>query len=614
MQHRRSAPGPSSADSLAEPTVEPGTPISGKSIFGTPIGQRRSTGVGRRAFIGGVAASGAALASTSLAETAHAVEPGAGYFSALDPRRLCDTRTGTGFVRVSSNVIRVKVAANGNIPAGAIAAVLTVTTVNLHGGGNWLAVYPANAPYGGTSNLNCEYYDQRVANLVTVKVASGGSYKGWVEIRTFAPAEVIVDIAGVYLPTATPVAAGRFIGRPSPARAIDTRTTSGKPGIGGTVDVSLHGLVPSDATAVVATLTITEANSQGFCTAYPSGAARPWTSNINPAAGETRAVGIMTKIGRRQGFPSITVYTMSGAHVIVDVAGYITGPSAGASSEGLFVAVDPTRLLDTRKTGGRLWPGWSRAATLPAPINSKAQAVVVNVTATETMNGGYFTMLAAQTQRRLVSNLNATRAGQTVANHSVVRTSSKGIACYSLSGAHVIFDLTGWFTGVPVPVTTGVPINPNPPPAPLPWTVNCARMGLSNGVHGGTPAPIVDAGLSWHWAGTGLVGDPSRNVVLFGHRTAGPAPWGAGGVYRYQHNLRAGDLLYVYTADNRVYTYRLVAEYIRSKYANDILTATRIVGGETLSLVACSRTNRLPTSLEYRIVSTFQLVEWADLG
>jgi hypothetical protein len=30
--------------------------------------------------------------------------------------------------------------------------------------------------------------------------------------------------------------------------------------------------------------------------------------------------------------------------------------------------------------------------------------------------------------------------------------------------------------------------------------------------------------------------------------------------------------------------------------------------------VSCSKTNRLPTSLEYRIVSTFQLVDWIDVG
>ncbi|MDX2380461.1 MAG: sortase [Acidimicrobiia bacterium] len=604
MHDRRSAPGVSVDDPTFDPTVEPGPEVSSRGL-----------GVlGRRSFIAGVAATGTALAAAPLAGTAHAVEPGAGYFHAIDPRRICDTRERRGFTRISSNVIRVKVAGTVGVPAGAIAAVLTVTAVNRHAGGNWVAVYPATSGYGGTSNLNCEYYDQRVANLVTVKVGASGAYKGWVEIRTFGPAEVIVDVAGVYLPTAAPVAAGRFVGRSNPARAIDTRRTNGKPGVGAEVDVSLYGLVPSDATAVVATLTVVDANFQGYCTAYPTGIARPLASNINPAAGEARAVGIMTKIGSRNGRPSITVYTFAGAHIIVDVAGYITGAGAGSSSAGLFVPIDPLRLVDSRDDKQRLWPGWTRATTLPTPINSKAQAVVVNVTATETMNGGYFTMLAAQTQRLLVSNLNASRAGQTVANHAVVRASTKGIACYSLSGAHVIFDVTGWFTGVPVHVTTGAPVNPNPPPAPLPWTVNCARMGLSNGVHGGVPDPIVDAGLSWHWSGTGLVGDPSRNVVLFGHRTDGPAPWGDGGVFRYQHNLRAGDLLYVYTSDRRVYTYRMVAEYIRSKYANDILAATRVVGGETLSLVACSKTNRLPTSLSYRIISTFQLVEWADLG
>jgi hypothetical protein len=620
MHDWRSARGASSADPSVDPDADPSLVPSAvpgivpRTVPRIVAGPRRSSGLGRRAFIAGAAATGTALAATPLAGTAHAVEPGAGYFQALDPRRLCDTRQRTGFTRVSSNVIRVKVAGNGGVPAGAIAAVLTVTAVNRRAGGNWVAAYPAGTAHGGTSNLNCAYYDHRVANLVTVKLGSSGANKGWVEIRTLGTAEIVVDIAGVYLPTAVPVAAGRFVGRASVARAIDTRDTPGKPGRGATVHVSLHGLVPSDATAVVANLTIVQANAQGYCTAYPTGTARPGTSNINPAGGETRAVGIMTKIGRRNGLPSISVYTQRGAHVIVDVAGYITGATAGASSAGLFVAIAPRRLVDTRNDKKRLWPSWTRASTLPSPINSKAQAVVVNLTVTQTMNRGFFTMLAAQTPRLVVSNLNATGPGQTIANHTVVRASTKGIACYSQNGAHVIFDLTGWFTGTPVHVTTGVPVNPNPPPAPLPWTVNCPRMGLSNGAYAGTPDPIVDAGHSWHWAGTGLVGDPSRNVVLFGHRTDGPAPWWDGGVYRYQHNLRAGDLIYVYTADNRVYTYRMVAEYIRSKYANDILAATRIVGGETLSLVACSRTNRLPTSLNHRIISTFQLVEWADLG
>lgn len=593
-------------------------PIAGEVITTDEQAGHPPSGVaslGRRAFIVGAATAGTALASATYSGTAHAVEPGAGSFVALDPRRLCDTRQGRGFSRAGANAIRVKVAGNGNVPANAIAAVLTVTAVNRRNAGNWVAALPAGSAFGGTSNLNCAYYDHRVANLVTVKLGTSGANRGWVEIRSLGPAEIIVDIAGVYVPATVPVAAGRFIGRTTVTRAIDTRNTRGKPGPGAVVDVDLSGLVAADATAVVANLTITEHNAQGFCTAYPTGSSRPGTSNLNPAAGETRAVGIMTKIGRTpSGRPSISVFTQRGAHIIVDVAGYMTGPSGGLSSTGLFVPIDPRRLIDTRNDKRRLWPGWTRASTLPSPINTRAQAVVMNLTVTRTMNRGFFTMLPAQTPRREVSNLNATGPGQTIANHAVVRASNRGIACYSQKGAHIIFDLTGWFTGTPAPATTGVPVNPNPPPAPLAWTVQVPRMNLSNRVLGGAPDPIVDAGQSWHWSGTGLVGDPSRNVVLFGHRTEGPAPWANGGVYRYQHELRAGDRLYVYTSDNRLFTYTLVAEYITSNYVNDILNATRRIKGETVSLVACSRTNRLPTSLAHRIVSTFRLVEWADLG
>jgi hypothetical protein len=65
----------------------------------------------------------------------------------------------------------------------------------------------------------------------------------------------------------------------------------------------------------------------------------------------------------------------------------------------------------------------------------------------------------------------------------------------------------------------------------------------------------------------------------------------------------------------------MAAEYLTSKYTNDILAATRRLGGETFALVACTGDkngpvlNRLPGgSTQWRIVSVFTLVEWADLG
>lgn len=566
----------------------------------------RST-LGRRTFIAGAA--GAVVGASTLGSAAHAVEPGASFFRAESPRRLCDTRLGTGFVRLDGNTIRVKVAGNGSISTVAVAAVLTVTAVNLRGGGNWVAAYPAGGAFSGTSNLNCAFFDHRVANLVTVKLGAGGAAtRGWVEIKTLGPAEVIVDVAGVYLPTVAPVREGRFVAVDPVRRPVDTRETGApKPGAGAVVRVNLNGIVPSDALAVVANLTGVEASGRGFLTAYPRGGVRPDTSNLNLQPGETRAVGIMTKLGFTDGITGIDVYTLRGAHVVVDVAGYITGPSAPLSDAGLFVPINPVRLLDTRNDKRRLWPGWTRASKLPAPVNTKSQAVAMNLTVTRTMNRGFFTMLGAQTLRRVVSNLNATGPGQTIANHAVVRSSTAGIECFSQKGAHIIFDLTGWFTGAPAAATQPVPLNPPPPAAPLPWTLNVPKMGLVNGVFAGSPNPIVDSGNTWHWTGTGLVGQ-ATNIAVFGHRTE------AGGPYRYQHNLRAGDLLYVTTPDNRLYTYRMTAEYLTSKFSSDILAATRRIGGETFALVACTKLNRLPTSLEYRMVSIFALVEWADLG
>ena len=228
--------------------------------------------------------------------------------------------------------------------------------------------------------------------------------------------------------------------------------------------------------------------------------------------------------------------------------------------------------------------------------------------------GGYFTLFAADTVRRVVSTLNATGSGQTIANHAITAVSTSGVSCYSLSGGHVVCDVTGWYTGGPGPATTTTPPNPPPPGGPIPWTLQVPRMGLTHRVFDGSPDPIVDAGHSWHWTGTGLPGQGGKSVA-FGHRTE------AGGPYRYQHWLQRGDPLYVYTADNRRYTYVMEKEILTGPYSSQILQAARSVPGETFALVACTgdrytgQLNRLlGGSTKWRIVSVFKLLEWVDLG
>ncbi|MEO1057482.1 MAG: sortase [Actinomycetota bacterium] len=578
---------------------------------GVPADPLGGSSFGRRAFIAGAAgaAAGTAVSTLGLPQgiAGAAVEPGASYFTPVDPQRLCDTRDpseGVGFRTVGTRTVRVQVAGAFDVPDDAIAAVLTVTAVNRKNGGIFVTAYPAGETRPEASNLNCGFFDERVANLVTVKLGAGG----FVDIYYHGPAYIIVDVAGVYRPTSSAVNEGRFERVAPVVRALDTRLTGQRLGRGGTVRCNLNGLVSSSAIAVVANLTAVNANSQGFVQAVPAGAATGGSSNLNPAAGDTRAVGIITKLNTVDGVRGIDIFSSKGCDIIVDVAGYITGPDDPSSDVGLFVPMSPLRVLDSRNNRQRLWPGWTRTVGMPSPISSRAQAVSANLTVTQTMNKGFFTLLAAQTRRQEVSNLNAMRPGHTLANHAVASISSKGLSCYSHKGGHIVIDLSGWFTGSPSSITTSVPYNPPPPAISPPWVINVPGMGLNSQVFDGSPDPIVDRGDSWHWTGTGNVGQGAA-IAVFGHRTE------AGGPYRNQHFLGAGQRMTALTADNRRYTYEMVAEYITSEFANDILGATRRIGGqETMSLIACTLPNRLPTSLRWRIISTFRFVDWEDLG
>jgi hypothetical protein len=577
--------------------------IIGNSMVNDPVAEADRRRFGRRTFLAGSA--GAIAGATLLAGPvrsvqAAGVEPGSSYFVPVAPERFCDTRAGYGFTRINGSTIRVPIRGVRSVPANAVAVVVTLTGVNL-AGGNWLSAYPAGTAWPGTSSSNSEYYGQAVANLVTVKLGAGGA----IDVRSMAASHVIVDVSGYYLPATTAVAAGRLV-TVEPFRIMDTRTT-GRLGAGRTVPVVLGGRIPADALAVVANVTAVETKGGGFVTAYPFGQRLPLASNLNFGPGEIRASAVMVKLGPGSGSIGFNLYTMASTHLVVDILGYITGASAKPSADGLFVPIDPLRLLDTRQRSRRVWPGGTASFRLPTAMAKRAQAVAMNLTVTSSLGPGYFTPYAAQTPRRLVSALNVIRPGQTIANHTISKASTAGVACFSQSGAHIIADVTGWFTGRPDLATVGPPVDPPPPGGPLPWVVEIPRLGLKRWVLDGDANRVVDAGHTWHWAGTGLVGQ-GANIALFGHRTE------HGGPYRNQHLLGAGDELFIHTADQRRYRYRMVTESITSKYPKDILGATRRVGGETVSLVACSKTNTLPTSLEHRLVTTFSLVGWDDFG
>ena len=141
--------------------------------------------------------------------------------------------------------------------------------------------------------------------------------------------------------------------------------------------------------------------------------------------------------------------------MIVDFLGWFTGPGAADSTVGLFVPLGPQRVLDTRTSGPRAWPGGTVELTNPFPDNAAGQtaALVTNVTATATDRAGYLTAFPAGTPRPATSTLNPSAWEHTLANLAITQVSTRGLAYFASSGSDVVVDVTGLFTGPPVAAT-----------------------------------------------------------------------------------------------------------------------------------------------------------------
>jgi hypothetical protein len=187
--------------------------------------------------------------------------------------------------------------------------------------------------------------------------------------------------------------------------------------------------IPADARAVAANITITQPLTRGHVTAYPCGTPVPPTSNLNVAAGQTAAAFTLVEPGSDG---SICLRSSTSAHLIIDVSGYVPASST-------YAPVGPTRLLDTRRQGGRL------QAPIAVQLPAGASAGSITATVTEPASSGYLTVYPCDAQRPLASTLNF-RAGQTVANMALAKAGSDGRVClWSSATTHLIVDLVGVF-------------------------------------------------------------------------------------------------------------------------------------------------------------------------
>ena len=109
----------------------------------------------------------------------------------------------------------------------------------------------------------------------------------------------------------------------SPARILDTRTSTGPIGQGSVLNMAVAGQggIPSSGVgAVMMNVTVTGPTSYSLLTLFPTGEAMPVASNMNFLAGETVANLVTAKLGAGG---QVSIYNGLGAtQVVVDVAGW----------------------------------------------------------------------------------------------------------------------------------------------------------------------------------------------------------------------------------------------------------------------------------------------------
>ncbi len=191
--------------------------------------------------------------------------------------------------------------------------------------------------------------------------------------------------------------------------------------------------------------------------------------------------------------------------------------------------------VDWRRYGAL--PGHSQTAEVPVANRygvpaTGVGAVVVNATITQAVGAGYFSMWPARTYRPMASSLNATHAGQTIANHVIVPVSTAGFSFYTETGAHLVADIAGWYTGTELPAVLPphVPLTEcqRPPAGASPTRSRWSAMGhrlrwnpcqpiryvVNLGGYGASWRPVIDEAVERLQAATGLPLVPAGDTTF----------------------------------------------------------------------------------------------------
>jgi hypothetical protein len=398
-----------------------------------------------------IVASIAAPSTRAFADTLPATTPNPPTTSyiPIGPIRILDTRDEGDRPGAGATVVAPITDVQG-IPAVATAAAITVTATDAAAPG-YITVW-GGGDRPSTSTLNLDAVGDTHANFALIPLGDDGA----IRLFTQSGAHLIVDVTGVFVP-AEAATTGRFVAL-GPVRLLDTRVDGST--LAGhevrTVDATVLG-VPRSASALV--VEVTGISVDGWFAVWQAGRPWPGTSTVNTGSSgtPTTASAIVPLTDGRLSLTSST-----GGHVVVDVTGWFTGHDAPETSDGLFVPISPTRVLDTRGAHGTSVPlGPTETIELNAfPFSTLvAGAAALNVTAVQPRADGFITAFPTATSRP-VAALSNVAARDVLAAGGIVPMSAIGISIYAQPLTHLVVDATGWFT------TSARSLPPLPRPLP----------------------------------------------------------------------------------------------------------------------------------------------------
>lgn len=385
--------------------------VSGDEIHLDPAGYRRRSAVLAQAFTDDFSIARRTGGDVPLPAPSRPVST----YVSVPPSRLADTRSDAA-MRVSGGS-RWAVDLDDVVAEDATAVALYVAAARPSANG-YLSAGPCDADTSG-STVNFSAGVPRGAPTITALGASRT-----VCIFASVDTDVVVDLQGVFIAGES---GARMTPLQTPRRVHDTRETGRLETV--VVDVG------TSVDAVAINLGAARASAVGYLSAAPCGEVSG-AANVNFAPGPAVSASAIVPVDDDG---TICIFSSESVDVIVDLTAEFSATGALA-----YQAITPTRTVDTRFGVG----GWTDELGSSQTIDfGAAPATAAAVSGTIAMirpAGTGFLTADGCTGAATTASVNA--SGGSIAANSLTSVLSDGRLCITSStGAHVIFDTSGWW-------------------------------------------------------------------------------------------------------------------------------------------------------------------------